>query len=552
MDLIITDQVEFTSYLLANNDVHTVQHTLQNCLIVVNDITTLEHILDKLYFAVMAGLYNNGIQFANICRNQFDIYKNQLQKHHIKKLYDRYNDILKIIRSKLLEEFDTTKQDKLNNQLIYANDLIELLGEADRNKFLQDLSLKICIDIPKGKFIEHNIEQLQWIHSILEDNTKYKILDKWNLKKFIIDTWANKIKELVTEDGIPKLNVKLLNAVKQSEQSLTKYYGETNDLLTISFDTFCSAKLQEQTNQFKLPEMNMNVDNNMYQSTIDLLIALKEFDKKITPIINKRNIQTLVSFYESKINEYLDIFGQYYKDNFIQFFTNDHVMNTKNTFEYITKTVQGLKDKYNNCTMKNLKIEHTKKEINNMIYNKYKEKCYVLIDNVFNKFYINKLKTFIGNVTNINKNTDNDTSIQHGLTDTSSEINDIIAILNFTINIDSTITMYLLGEINQYYKIKTDVESLMKYNDKIYNQIAMDLCCLRDTFKIYTLNMFTEVINKIKFLQSDIHSNEIFVEQFKMFNKNHNGELLKKILKLKCVDQVKSVNILKIYEKKEK
>jgi hypothetical protein len=550
---ITKDQVGFVSNLLQNTDLLTVQHVFQNCLLVTNQIIGLEHTIDKLHYSVLAGCYRDGIGFANECRNQFDIYKNHVDKYYINKIYNKYVEILKKITVKLLDEFDIVDRKEINTQLEQAGELLNLLSDKERADFLNNLSKKICASIPnvqKGEFYKFYKEQLNWIFIVFDDTEKYKVLDKWHFKEYVVDTWADTIRNIILKEEIKHITVDMIEYVKDIETKIISKINSNNkyaaEFISVSLDFFYNHKIQEITETYKHPELNNLVehDSTILKSATELIFILKDYDRRCQGLINKRNVKLLTSFYESTIHEYLCELFVYYKKNMDTIFDAKDA-NTfkimKDTLDYITKVSAELKNKYTSLNLSTIKIDLIKTEMYNLIYLKYKNKCLTLIDNSLSKYqngFVDTLKQKT-RMTTTNKVNDNK------VIDISQEIVDVIQIIKSAINVDSNFGIYISGEINLYYKISIEPYS-SKYNKLFLDQILMDIGMLKDTFKSYA-NLFSDNQNKIKFLLSDVDNEPIFIEQFKTFYKDHNLELLRQILKYKNIDTVRMTNILKCY-----
>ena len=553
---IVLDQVNFVSKLLLDNDLNTLQHVFQNCQITITQINQLENNIKLLNYSVLAREYEDGIKYANDCRTQFDIYKNYIDKYYINAIYKKYQEILIKIKSKLLDEFDIVNKPIISTQLKQASDLLNLLSETERTSFLLELSKKVCVDIPNGEFHQLYKEQLEWIFIILDDEEKYKVLNKWNFKKYIIETWADIIRNNILKVEIDQISTVLINYTNNIEKKLSAYLDKsdvTDELINVAFDFYYNSRIQQITELFKMPTINFNCEqgNTVLISATELVFILRDLDSKFAILSNKRNIKMITYFYESSFSSYLAELLNFYKTNLetiVNFKDSTFLKITKDTIDYLQKICQELKHKYLNFNINGTKLEHYKKEIYNLIYLKYKQKCLLLIYNSVEKYQNNfvdslKQKTKIGTASNKFNN--------NKLMDISQEINELSNIIKDAANIDNNLGIYILNEINLYYKISLDPSS-NKYNKQYLDQIYLDVGYLKDKFKNYSIPQFTENQNKINLLLSDVDNESIFVEQFKVIYKDHNLELLKQILKYKNVDEFKFNNILKIYDPKYK
>jgi hypothetical protein len=288
MDIIV-DPVAYINELLTRYDIFSIQDALRN-MVVVSDIKDFENLLEKLELAIEAKRFDKGIIYANLCRKKLDIYRNLNNKYFIGDLNKKYIEILFLIKSKLINIFNRTETDNLPTQLQYINDLIKLFDETNQIKFLNELSDKICNDLPKGPFHETFKAQLIWISEILSDNIyQFKLLDAYNFKKHIINSWANKIRDNIVQDDQSKITDEILIAVKKIEDRLKILLGENyyDGIISITLDTYCKKKITENFD-YQFGIFTNEINNNIFKFCYVMISDLIDIFNKIYIYINPR------------------------------------------------------------------------------------------------------------------------------------------------------------------------------------------------------------------------------------------------------------------------
>lgn len=543
---IISNPSGFVNFLLVNNDIRTIQFSLQNCLILINEITTLEHVIEKLYYSVHAELYKDSLNFANDCKKKFDIFKNEINNNYIKNLYTKFNDILQLIKKKLLNNFDIQKEDSSNNQIDQIIELLGVLNNEDKDIFLKELSEKVCNNLPKDNFSLNYTVLLKWVFPVLTDN-KYVMLKKWNINKYIIECWAKKINEKILAEDYKNLDVKMLRAIRITEKKIKEYDPDYQEILSIAFDTFCKNKLKEAFSKYNIPIINNVMENDLLKCSTELIFTLKNYELIVKEYLNNRNIVLLLEFYSNKITTFLNQLTEFIKNNSDELFNITFIECINKTVDYLRNNINEIKSKYNNFDQEK-KIELFKKNFEQILFLKYKEKIISLIDQSVNKFYNNIIKSitkgtenFIGNILNVQQDKDNFLSEEP-----SKEIIEVCQLL-LKFKENESIILYLMTELNNIYKDKLIPDTLLKYNKNIIRRILYDLIHLKNQLKNFS-QILSETENKVKFLNCDILDNKLYVEQYKMFYKDHNKDNLKKILKFKNVEQGTINNIIKFYD----
>ena len=550
---IIYNQSGFVNMLLDKNDIRTIQYSLQNCIILINEITTLEHIIDKLYYSVKAGLYKNSLSYANNCKIKFDTFSDNINKYYLGKLHSKYSEIIDLIKKKLLDNFDIKKDTSTNDQNDQIDeiiDLLDILNENDRNIFMKDLAHKICSEIPKEIFSINHKQQLLWIFHFLEKK-KYILLDKWNVNQFIVDEWTIILVENIMKDDIKNYDIKILKGIKTVENKIKSLFSHYNDNISCALDVFCKNKLNELFSKYTLPIISDETEDDLLKCVTQFIFTLKNYDNRISDYINNRNIKIVEDFYASKLNIFLSKLVEHMKNNSVDIFDIHYIEIITKTSDYLNNNIGEIKLKYANIEIDD-KLNIFKKNFDKIIYAKYKDKIIKLIDQSLNKYQKNIFKTITKNTENligniINMSSDKDTNID----DVSKEIIELCNIVE-KFNDNNDIISYLMNEINKNYADKICPDTLMKYDKTIISRLFFDIIYIKNKFKKYA-DLLNDVENKIKFLDSDIihnNNNPIIINQFKLFYKDHNKELFKKILKFKEINQTLSNQLIKIYDNK--
>lgn len=547
MDIdIVTNSLSFINKLFVSTDTRTIQFTLQNCILLTNEIITLEHIIDKLHYSVNAEMYKDSLKFANECKQRFYIFKNDSELFYIKGLNERYHDILNLIKKKLLDKFEITKNDSTNNQINQIVDLLEILKVPDRDMFLNELAEKICTTIPDDLFHNNYVNILNSIFPLIEDK-KYTLLKKWNIDKYIINVWSKTISDRIMKEDIKKLDIKMLKSVKLLEDKLNKIINSDNIILSSSFDQFCNDRLNIILSRFNIPNITNSIEDDVLKSSTIFIFNLKKYDEAIQVFLNRRNKNIIIDFYSTNSSIFLNQYLEFIKNNFDDPLKYEHISILNKTTEYIKNNLNELNIKYPETKIDDKILEFNKK-YEQMLYSKYKEKITSSIDYSLNKYQENIFKTLtkntenlIGNILNVNQDKNNFYNDE-----VSEEIINMCKLLT-KFEENENIIQYFVTEINKIYKEKIIIDNLMKYNRLMIRGILIDVIYIKNTLKKYSV-ILNETENRIKFLNSDVYNNKLFVEQFKIFYKDHNKEYLKKIIKFKNLDQNISNQILKIYE----
>jgi hypothetical protein len=494
---------------------------------VVSNISLLSHNIDKLYYSVQAGLYTDALLYAKKCSQQFSLYKNH-QTNYIGKLYDKYVSVLMSIKEKLLTEFNPKKEETMLYQLKNATELIELLEEKE--KFLRQLCDKIASNIPDGPFSGHYEAQLGWIFRIIND-VKYKSLKKFNFDDLMIEAWADKIRDLVLAEN--NLSDIMLKRAKEIQKNLN--LPEDNDIITVSFDIYCSQKMNDVMKSFNMIPCTLSIagTTNVYECFVDFYLQLTQINKASKRYINARNLKNLLSFLEIKIKEFLTGFYIFFEEKFP--IMMESLLVIKNTFEYFKTSISNICTVYPDFNLTKTGLDEVYKNIKTSVFNHYNKQVMKLLEKSLTPYM---KKSFIGSLT---------TKISKSEDDVSPDIYEIGKILSTVASFDEHVKLYLITHINKYYKDILDVNNLPSIEDAIFKQIIMDIYFVKKSINDSS-SIFTETENRAKFLQSDILNEKIYIEQFKTFYQVHNLDMLKKILKFKNIDNKKVENLIKLYQ----
>lgn len=482
---LVNDQVRFISKLLMDNELNVIQHSLKTALIVIADIIILEHNLDKLYYAVMAAMYIDSIKIMKECRSQLEIYNKEQNDYYIKKLYDNYKRIMEMIQKKLVEEFNinTSIKDKEKEleQINNICELIELLDEGARNQFMTDLCKKICSKYPIGDFAKKFDVQLGDVYHLIADE-RYAKLEKWNIRKYIVMAWCDRLSESIFKENVQNININMMKQAQQCEKSFIKY-GVSEDIIMIAFDKYRESCINKLLVEYKIPTIVMTIDSEgtKFKFVEDFLIGLKSLDRQLADFITKRNIIKIVAFYDKIMNEFMNKCCDFYiaqKDILV---ADTYTIITKNLFKQIEVLNEEIKKKYNEFTP--IKLGSYKNKIYNIYYNKYKYDCNTLVNNSLNKHLQNnvmkKAITSAGNLLRENIITDG----KERQLDTSSEIEIICKIIKKAKEIDVIIETNLLNDIKkEYEKHLFDKNVSTKYNNNIYFQVLIDLSEIKNGY----------------------------------------------------------------------
>lgn len=562
MDLLINDPIKAVNTLLISYDIETVQKSSQTVVGISTNMYTLKLVLETLFFSVSAGKYNDSLQYATTCRKEFNIYKNVINEGYIKILYEKYTSILTTIKTKLLDEFDIVDDTKMNDQLSHSGELLELLSEYERIKFLQQLSFKICNNIPSGPFNETYVLQLNWIHTILDPKSKFILLKKWDFNKFIIDAWSDVIRDNILEEDETKLKLGMLKYVKEIESDLNK-----QDLISISFDPYCARVINEKIDKFNYVYNNCinNCIDGVYEPLVIIFKKLSIINEYCIKhhLINPRNDKLMTNFMKNIILQYLtDMYNDMSNTSkFYEYINN--LSNLKRSLDYVYDSCNNITKQHYSffTTMMKPLIKKTVKHINKKIYNYYKDIILPSLKESINNYKTGLFQNMLNNIPYSSIiptlhapqtrliNLFDQTNLPQ--LDVSHNIYNIVNILQLLSTYNKNIILYLLADIDNFYKTLIDINNLLSNNIKnnIFEQILMDICFIKNSIKDNG-GIFIEVENKVKFLNGDVLDEKIFVEQFKTFYITHNLDTLKKIIKFKNIGQSKSEIICGNYNTK--
>lgn len=532
---LVESPVAFVNSLLSQYDVNTIQKSLQSCTDIVYQIVNLEHLLDKLYYSVLAGKYDDGFLFAKECRSQFISYQqlNQLDKNYIKKLNIKYSEILTIIKNKLLSDFNF-KEGATQAQLDQASNLLDLLSEKDKIRFLQELGDQVCLTMPDLPFKENYKKYFQWIVTTLKLDQKYKGLIKWSFEKYLVESWAEKIRDLIINQPIEELTQKMLRDAKKTEDKLRQFHPNIDGIIVIAFDPFCLDKLQKivsgpPTYNFNLNQLEFGTLET-FNSLVNYLVTVY---KSCSPFLNNRNQALLIKFFETKINDFVKDFQPKWSE---VKFTSPLLIALKKSLAYVNEEFAKLKKVLEPFSIKNTNWGLFIKEINDAVY--------LFYQNIILSLLKIGLASYYGNILNRFMKTHKK---EQDLLDVSPFILQVCEILEGVNYWNENTKLYLLNDINLHYRSVLDVDNLDKIlSTDLFTQIILDLSYLKDQLKIQP-NLFSEVELKAKFLIGDILNEKNFVAQFKLYYPNQKSQGLHKILAFKKVDKAKIDLFVKIY-----
>jgi hypothetical protein len=534
MDLLVDNQVEFISQLLTRYDVNTIQHTLKNSMIVITDVTNLGHNLDKLYFAIMAGLYGDAIKIILQCRNQFDAYKNNIN-HHIKFLYDRYQAIVETIRKKILDEFNCTTSTN-PDQMSQIYDLLDLLDDDNKDKFLSELANKICSQsFPVGAFVDNYKLQLNVI--MLINDTKYSKLSRWNFSSYVVNAWSALLRSNIIKESITKLNMSIFDYSRKAESTYIKYGGH-EEIILIAFDKFVNYRMDKIILEYRMPSISLDVDKDTFTFASTFIGSLLVLDKTVSELVTKRNMTTLIKFYEVTFAEMLQLIKKFFFDNKSEILKESYLVPIQQMFKFIASNISSLHTKYPDMLIKDIKLERVKKDIYTLYFDHYKLICIKLVNESISRFTTNILQQMI----KPKKTTDT-------IVDTSSEVEKICSMIDHAATLDKTIEIYLLNVVSDEYKNNIFSDLFTKLNTDAYCQLLLDLSQIKSHYKEHS-SVFVDLENKIKLLSGDIYNEQTFVDQFKTMYRFHSVDALRKVLKNKNISSAISARIVKLYAAK--
>jgi hypothetical protein len=526
MDL-VNSPIESINYLLQSHPPDAVQQALQVCLSINMQLYYLDLTLDKLRYAVLARQYEDSLRLFNECHRYFTQYQSEIQRHHLQTLYQKYQQILDLLKTQLLDDFQPNDL-VISSQLERAGEVLTLLTEHERIKFLQGLCDKICAFMPEGPFQQHYQDQLIWIYSFLHVDSKYRVLDRWEFNRFIIDAWANKIRDRVVEMNLDQINIKLFATVIKFERRMRKYHPNADGLLSIVFDPFCHQQIQTlidgyiqfaQTNPVSLTKITANV----YDMVNDRFQYLAQIEKQCqsNSLINSRNRSILLRFIRTSVLGIISTLDTSINEQYLK--NRSHLIAIRSTFEYIKHNVTLMIEQLSFPITFQDEIVELINAFNTRIYRYYKSIVESNLE-ISTRPYRNGILSVI-----------RETII--GMDEISdAPIDKIIRILQDIGGYDLNLRTYLLVDIRRYYESLIDISSLNNGEIKpsIFEPMLMDLCRIRDAIRD-TTGIFNELENKIKFLNGSVLDKTTFIEQYKIFYPNNSPDMLKAIMKFKRI-----------------
>ncbi|AYV76385.1 MAG: hypothetical protein Terrestrivirus6_11 [Terrestrivirus sp.] len=565
----ISDQIKFINHLLMESSTSDIQQSIKKSMTTITDIMMLERHLSELYFAVMANLYGDGIKIMNICRKYFETFDKEKNENYIGKLHSKYMSIIEIIQKKILDQFNNINDANMNNidQVNQIYELLDLLDEPTQQKFLKELSDKICVTFPIGVFSKNADAQFNDVYKLLND-TKYEKLNKWNFKKYIIISWCTKLSESIFNENVQNITQNMMRQAKKYEDVFIKYgIGVNEDVVMVAFDKYKEIMLNKIFNEYKLPNILLELEETNFKFVNELTISLKNLDKLVSEFMTKRNIPKIISFYDKKINEFLEKIVDFYNKNVQN--SNDilndkYIIPTKNLFEAVTGLVADIKKKYNDFNIEPTKLKKYRSDVFKIYIIKHRNDIFDLINISLSKYSQNKIiKTMMVTTKTImfmDKTDKMSKMIGTDGIDISGEIEMICAIIQKIGVLDNYVYSALFNEIaKEYERILIDgpngfgtmatSPSITVYNKNVYIQAHMDITHIKNTFKNsqnITQNL-KELEYKLVLIPGDISDEKKFVEQYvSMFPKGTIDDL-KKIIKIKDISPNSTNNIIKIY-----
>lgn len=437
-----------------------------------------------------------------------------------------------------LDNAHKSESDKIEDRLSRASELLEIIDDNERESFLFDLATKVCSNSPNVKIIQNYQTLFNWLIEILNTD-KYALLKRWNFKKYLINVWTQNIVSMIAKESVKIIDIKMLNDFKQFSTMIKQTYEE-DCYIVKGFDEFCKYSLNNIFDKFTIIGITDTIQNGILTCFVDLIQAIKRVDE-IVPIflISESMINTLLNFYEMQFNKTLLSLVQYIKSNNNKINDVDFVIVLKKTLNYVGDIIVSIRTKYPLFASKVIKLDMCQKEIYGVIYNKYIELFTKSINIISNRF----TSSFIGKFTKIIKDkTQTPMDI-----DISPEIIDMCNTIEKFNNVDASIVQYMIVELITLYKGIINIDNLITYDNNIIHQLFYDIIHIKSKFPHYN-TMFNEVENQIKFLDGNVHNIKTFIEQFKMFYKNHHTQdVLKKILKFKKVDDKTLQQTIKMY-----
>jgi len=507
---IITDPVKFTNILLVQNDYITVIESFKTIITLANEIERMDKTLLIFLYTVKAGEFKDGLEYAKFCRDKFNTFKNDLSVGKLKELYNRYTEIIDEIKKKIVQRFSITDS---NGNIENISKLVELLDEKTRSDFFKSLSVRMMENFPEGKFIEKYKEQLTWIFTIIEQ-VKPLFPAEWNVLHYIIDVWADKIRDLILDEDVKSLNNKMMKFTFMIEDKLRQIYPNVSDMIGIAFDTFCKHNMNLLFSSIAPINISNEFEGDVYKSSVDLIFTLNQCNEHCNKklYINPRTKQIIVDFYIKYINDYFLAFSRYIMNNLNE---DDLITLYIKSIKYIKSNFPAIQKKY--PTFNEEKINDHSTTVTKKYYDIKKEQCIDLINKSVNKYK---------SISNYFKQNNTNIEIKE-----SNEMIDIVNTVNQLDLIEESYKMTLLSEINQTYK--KQIENNLT-NAEILQQIMMDIAFLKEKLHV---NVFDMLERQLKFIIfGNIKTPPLFVEDFKTFFGKNEAKLLETVLKMRNVD----------------
>jgi len=361
-----------------------------------------------------------------------------------------------------------------------------------------------------------------------------------------------------------------MRQAKKYEDVFIKYgIGVNEDIVMVAFDKYKEIMLNKIFNEYRLPNILLELEETNFKFVNELTISLKNLDKLVSEFMTKRNIPKIISFYDKKINEFLEKIVDFFNKNVQN--SNDilndkYIIPTKNLFEAVTGLVADIKKKYNDFNIEPTKLKKYRSDVFKIYIIKHRNDIFDLINISLSKYSQNKIiKTMMVTTKTImfmDRTDKTDKVDKMGKTtdgiDISGEIEMVCTIIQKIGILDNYVYSALFNEISKEYErllidspggFGPSSPSIITYNKNVYTQAHMDIMHIKNTFKNsqnITQNL-KELEYKLVLIPGDISDEKKFVEQYiSMFPKSTIDDL-KKILKIKEVSPNSTNNIIKIY-----
>lgn len=515
------DSVIYINKLLVEKDKWEVQEIICSYFKALTEITELETNLERFSLSVKAGCYDEGLEWANQCRLKFEQWE-KIDDFKISQLKQKYKEVLILIKTKLLNEFDVIQEETTIQQLQRASYLLKLLNEKERTQFLCGLADRICEFMPKGKISKNHLE---WIYPLL-DNDKYKVLVGWGFEKYIIDSWAQKLRDLIFEEK--ELTKEMLIYTKKTEEKLRRFHPDADGLISISFDLFCKENLTLIFDNHPMKEVSLKIEGDLFNSFCDLIIDLLLVKKEAKIFLNNRTNLLMLQFFQKRIDQFLT--------SFLTLFETqkdfDGLQILKNSLVYFNKELENISKL--GLSLKQTTWAPFNEKLNSLIYNWFKVKILNHLEKTITDWKPSLIKIRVKKTQEI--------------MDVSEDIEIIINILTKIKMFNENILSYLLSDINLFYIKLVHFDNLAKFQIEggFLTQIIMDISVLKDNLKT---DIFKDVLIKLQLVTGEILDEKSFLALFRSVYQNHTLELLTKLLKIKNISKKKQDLILEIYKK---